>query len=466
MILPLSLALLTAFALGALLLPLMRRRYRVESRAAHDLAIYKDQLAELKREAASGAIGADAEKAARLEIERRILAAGADSTAARIAEIKPRRWLPAILGVGLPLLSLGVYVEIGNPQLPAQPLASRAKPTPVMTGGAEARLRAALEQLRKRLDADPKDVQAWMSMGRLRLGIGQAREAVSAFREAERLAPDNVEVLVALAEALTFEAQGTVTPAARALFDRALTRDPKLAGARYYIGLAELQAGDAKAALTRWLDLEADSPADAPWMGTLTAEIERVSKQAGIDPKTIRPDRKPPRVADPAMPQPGADDVARMEKMSPQEREAAIRSMVDRLAARLKESPDDLEGWRRLGRARGVLGEHAGAAEAWKQADRLKPDDPQILAAWAEALLRGAGPTTDVPEAALVVLRRLEKANPNSGLALFYLAEAAEKAGDREGAISRLRKLRDMMPADAPPRAAVERRIQGLEGKK
>jgi len=466
MMLPLSLALLTAFALAALLLPLLRRRYRVESRAAHDLAIYKDQLAELKREVAAGAIGAEPAKAARIEIERRILAAGADGSAPRIAEIKPRRFLPAIIGIGLPLLALGLYVEIGNPQMPAQPLASRAKPTPVMTGDTEARVRAALEQLRRRIETDPKDVSAWLSLGRLRLGIGQVDEAVKALREAERLAPDNVEVLVALAEALTFEAQGSVTPAARALFERALTKDPKLAGARYYIGLAEMQAGDARAALSRWLDLEADSPADAPWLATLAAEIERVSKQAGIDPKTLRPDRRQPRGADPAMPQPGADDVARMEKLSPQEREAAIKSMVDRLADRLKDSPDDLDGWRRLGRARGVLNDHAGAAEAWKQADRLKPDDPEILASLAEALLRGAGPTTDLPEATLAVLRRLERANPHSGLALFYLAEAAEKAGDREGAISRLRTLRDMMPANAPARAAVDRRIQVLEEKK
>lgn len=463
MILPLSLALLTGFALAALLLPLLRRRYRVEARAAHDLAIYKDQLAELKREAAAGAIGAETEKAARIEIERRILAAGADDAAARIAEIKPRRWLPAVIGVGLPLLALGLYVEIGNPQLPAQPLASRAKPSPVMTGDTEARVRAVVEQLRKRLEADPKDVQAWLSLGRLRLGIGQAAEAVTALREAERLAPDNSEVVVALAEALTFEAQGSVTPAARALFERALTKDPKLAGARYYLGLAELQAGDAKAALTRWLDLEADSPPDAPWLATLQAEIERVSKQAGIDPRTIRPDRRAPRTADPAMPQPGADDIARMDKMSPQEREAAIKGMVDRLADRLKDTPDDLEGWLRLGRARGVLNDHAGAAEAWKQADRLKPDDAEILASWSEALLRAAGPAADLPETTLDVLRRLEKANPHSGLALFYLAEAAEKAGNREGAITRLRKLRDMMPASAAARTAVERRIKALE---
>jgi cytochrome c-type biogenesis protein CcmH/NrfG len=68
-----------------------------------------------------------------------------------------------------------------------------------------------------------------------------------------------------------------------------------------------------------------------------------------------------------------------------------------------------------------------------------------------------------LPEATLAVLRRLEKANPHSGLALFYLAEAAEKAGDRDGALTRLRKLRDMMPANAPARAAVDRRIKALE---
>jgi cytochrome c-type biogenesis protein CcmH len=140
--------------------------------------------------------------------------------------------------------------------------------------------------------------------------------------------------------------------------------------------------------------------------------------------------------------------------------------MVDRLAERLREAPDDVEGWKRLGRARTVLGQHAEAADAYAAADKLRPDDPETLAAWAEVRLRldeaGAKPLT--PET-IALLRRLEKVRPNSGLALFFLAQADELAGDRAAAAARLRRLRDLMPADAPARAAIEKRLQTLEDK-
>ena len=51
-------------------------------------------------------------------------------------------------------------------------------------------------------------------------------------------------------------------------------------------------------------------------------------------------------------------------QMSNQDRQAFIRSMVERLAGRLAENPNDPEGWQRLIRAYEVLGETAKAAEA------------------------------------------------------------------------------------------------------
>ncbi|HKV00268.1 MAG TPA: tetratricopeptide repeat protein, partial [Vineibacter sp.] len=263
-----------------------------------------------------------------------------------------------------------------------------------------------------------------------------------------------------------FESDGVVTQPARDMFTAALARDPKSPGARFYLGLADAQAGNAASALKQWLDLEADSPDGAPWLETLAREIARVATQAGIDPKTIRPDRRERKPGVAGMPQPSSDDVKRLEQLPPEQRDQQIRAMVDRLAERLKETPGDVEGWRRLARARAVLGEHDKAAEAYAAADKLKPDDPEILSAWAEVRLRldEAGVKALSPET-IAVLKRLEKVRPDNGLALFFLAQADEATGDKQGAIARLRRLRDLMPTEAPARAAIEKRLQALEGK-
>ena len=70
--------------------------------------------------------------------------------------------------------------------------------------------------------------------------------------------------------------------------------------------------------------------------------------------------------------------------MSDANRAAFIRSMVDRLADRLAEDPDDLDGWLRLGNAYRVLGEMDKAREAFlsaeKLASNLASDDPRRVA--------------------------------------------------------------------------------------
>ncbi len=72
---------------------------------------------------------------------------------------------------------------------------------------------------------------------------------------------------------------------------------------------------------------------------------------------------------------PNVDKIAKLEGMPPRERDAAIRSMVDGLAARLESSPRDVEGWTRLMRSRVVLGEREVAAMAFRKALEVFKDD-------------------------------------------------------------------------------------------
>ena len=63
-----------------------------------------------------------------------------------------------------------------------------------------------------------------------------------------------------------------------------------------------------------------------------------------------------------------------------------IAAMTDKLAQRLKEKPDDVEGWSMLARSYSVLGRHAEALKAYEKASNLRKDDPTLLADYADSL--------------------------------------------------------------------------------
>jgi cytochrome c-type biogenesis protein CcmH len=410
------LALLTTATVGALLIPLLRApatsAHRSSRRFDGELAIYRDQLAEIERERAGGSLSEAEAAAARLEIERRILAADAHAPAPETSPDTLHRLLPAALALAIPLLALGLYLKVGHPGLPAAPFVAGAKPP----------------------------VDRTMDVAQL---VAQARSRAAA-------EPTSPEAQSALGEALTLEADGTVTPAAVEAFNKAIALRPDEARSLYYLGLHDAQAGDSAAALERWRELEAKSPPNAPFLPMLRAEIARVAQAAGLPNDT-------------AMPQPSREQQDAMAALTPGQRQQAIRGMVEGLAARMKENPQDRGGWLRLANAWKVLGENASAVDAYARADALAPVDARLLADWAEAHVRGLKPGEPPSPAAVAVLERLEKAEPRNGLALFYLGAASFAAGDKAAAARRWKTLLALLPADAPIRGMLEERIKAAE---
>ena len=404
------LALLTTATVGALLVPLLRTTEKRTERLDSALAIYRDQLAEIERTRADGTVSEADAAAARIEVERRILsAANASDAAAPRDSATLHRFLPPALALLIPLLALGVYLNVGRPGLPAAPFATRP----------------ALDHPNPN---EPITAERMLAEARARLAEN----------------PEDPEALAELGEALVLEADGTVTPAAVEALTRSLALRPDNPRAAYYLGLHEAQSGDSKAAVARWQALEANSPPDAPWLPMLRAEIARVSRAAG-------------------MPVPTRDQVEAMQGLDPAQRQEAIRGMVEGLDARLKESPGDRAGWLRLANARRVLGENDKAADAYARADALGPLDTRTLTDWAEAHVRQLQPGEPPPPAAVAVLERLEKAEPRNALALFYLGIAAFASGDKPGALRRWNTLLALLPADAPIRGLLEERIKAAQ---
>ena len=108
-------------------------------------------------------------------------------------------------------------------------------------------------------------------------------------------------------------------------------------------------------------------------MPTLRRRMQQSVKASGIQLTQIKPTLKASNLLKPKtdastpseiIPGPTREDVEAASKMTGEDRMAFIRSMVERLADRLKDEPNDLKGWQRLARAYQVLGEKEKAEDA------------------------------------------------------------------------------------------------------
>lgn len=161
-----------------------------------------------------------------------------------------------------------------------------------------------------------------------------------------------VAMTSAQGEAMVEAANGQVTPAARAVFEDVLKLDPTDARARFYLALAKDQAGDTAAAMDAWVALINDAPPGAAWVPEVRAIVERRAAQEGIDLS---------------------------QRLKPDPQAAMIAAMVDRLDAKLKADPNDLEGWIQLMRSRVVLGEPDKASAAYAKARETFAKDEKSL---------------------------------------------------------------------------------------
>lgn len=543
MIFWLIVALMTVAALALVLVPLVRSHRRAPRRAEYDLAIYRDQLQELESDRARGLVGEDQSEAARLEIQRRMLAASkkdSDPDQPAAAGGGARPWLlMAAIGTAIPALALALYVVWGSPGMPGVPFSGVAQDGSGMAGEnmAGQSVEAAIANLAKRLEQNPNNLEDWVLLGRSLIAIERYSEAVQALRTAAKLSRDNVDILSSMAEAMVFAAEGMVTPEAQAAFESVLKLRGDDAAAQYYLGMALAQKGRPGEALGVWRKLAAETPPNAPWRQDLVTLMRRAAEESGIELGEIpsapalraedaapgpsqedmaaaadmtpeerqemirsmvarlaerleqnpgdlagwqrlanayrvlgendKADAAEARIAEleggaAAEPGPSAEDVAAAGEMSAEERTQMIATMVARLAERLEENPDDLQGWMRLGRSYSVLLRHAEARDAYARAAELAPGDTAVLGDYARAVMNAAGDATEFPAQAIALYRQIIGLDPEQREALWFLGYAEAAAGNNAAARDYWNRLLDLLPADGPNREAVEQALDAL----
>jgi cytochrome c-type biogenesis protein CcmH len=363
-------ALMTAAAAFAVLWPLSRAG---DVQAGSDLAVYRDQLEELDRDRAAGLIGETEAQAARVEISRRLIAAADVAEFAHSLPIGSSLWrrraITVAAVVALPIVAAALYLTLGSPELPGRPLEARLR-----TAHEHRSIANLVSQVESHLERDPDDARGYEVLAPVYLRLGRFDDAVNARRKLLALSGENAERQSDLGEALTAAANGIVTADAKTVFDRALVLDPKELKAKFFIGLAAEQDGDRAKAAAIWRDMLKGVPSDAPWLPMVREALARV----GVAPPIA------------ATPGPSAEDVAAAGNMSEKDRGEMIRGMVARLADRLKENGNDVEGWQRLLRAYMVLGERDKAHAAAADAKRALARDPDKLRRIEDMINRGS----------------------------------------------------------------------------
>jgi cytochrome c-type biogenesis protein CcmH len=357
-------ALMTAVAIFAVLLPLGLRNTTASE--GNEALVYRDQLAEIDRDSASGLIGGEEAEAARVEICRRLLAAADQARdqharASSGASPMPRR-AAAVMGlVGLPLVALAVYLPLGSPRLSDFPLAERAR-----AADAAQPLENLVTQVEQHLEKNPTDGRGWKVLAPVLLRIGRYDDAVRAYRNSITYGGDSASNRADLGEAIAAAGGGVVTAEAKAEFDHALALDAGDAKASYFLGVAAEQDGRKDEAASIWRAMLDKAPSDAPWRPLVQDALARVGAPAA-----------------PALPE---QTMAAAKDMSAADRDSMVRGMVERLAVRLKQNGDDVEGWLRLVRAYLVLGDRDKAKGALTEARQAIGNDAERLRQLNEGL--------------------------------------------------------------------------------
>lgn len=371
-----ALVALASIATLFMLLPLRAGAATTSDRVEGSISILADQLRELEVDAERGLITPDEARAAQVEIKRRLLTLhrrGAPANADPSGQ--KGRWIVWLTALLVPLAAGALYTQLGSPEVPSVAYADRQAERDEQT-----RITELTQRLTERLESDPQGgpVEGWMLLAQTYMRMGRHADAASAVAKVVDR-PDATSATLSLyAEALVAADDGIVTPKARDAIRAALKLDPSSPAATFYEAIALSQAGESAQAHDLLVSRLNAAGRPEPWMEIFIAQANRIGAQIGRVTLSLA-DFAPMTAG--AAPGPSESDVAAAAEMNEADRAAFIRSMVERLAERLVDAPDDLDGWMRLGNAYRVLGETDSARDAYANAESLAatlpPGDPR-----------------------------------------------------------------------------------------
>lgn len=260
-------ALLTLAVLALLLYPLLRRKpVSCASQRQLNAAIYRDQLNELERDFAEGALTQDDYNHDREELQRRLLEDAADVEAPPVAGVASKRTALALVLL-LPLVGAGMYAWLGSPQAltPVAPAVSHSPDA--------AEIERMVAALAARQEKNPADLNGWLMLGRSYKALGRFDDAVKAMERAMPAIEKDASLLAIYADVLAAQAGGNLEGKPRQVIEQALKVDPNSPMVLDLAGSAAYNRKDFAAAVEYWERLQKVLPPDAEYAKSLADGI-------------------------------------------------------------------------------------------------------------------------------------------------------------------------------------------------
>lgn len=355
---------MTFLAALCVLLPLWRAQPKSISNIEFDKALYKARVNEIEKDASLGRLTPEAAKTAIAEEGRKLisLANPAEAQTSNSAfgswSVKGAQTYGLIL---LPLAAIGIYLSLGNPEMPDAGLASRLAVPPEQQSIDDLVARA-----QAHLSKNPQDVRGWAVLAPVYTRVGRMQDALNAWSSVYRLAPETPEIRATLGESMIAAANGVVTSEAKELFEAELKANNASAKARFYLAMALGQEGKHKEAVDAWQELIKGGSSQSPWMEAAQEFLAQSAKAANIE-------------LGPAITGPSQEQVEAASEMSAEDRNEMISGMVAGLAEKLDAEPKNKQGWQQLIRSYMVLGRNADAEAAIEKAGAVFIDDQQFV---------------------------------------------------------------------------------------
>ncbi len=282
-------ALLVGLVLAFLLPPLLRNRAgdaSPASRAASNLAVFRDQLAELEADLAAGTIESTQYDAARADLQRGLLEDVSGQTAG--APTAAKRSLVQVIAVvvTVPLISVLLYLGVGN----LNGLDPVKQPANAQTAPHELspeQMEGMLARLAQRMESDPGNGEGWVMLARSYGAIGRWADASAAFAKAEALFPQDAQLLADYADTLAMAQGQRLQGKPDALVQRALKADPNNLKALALAGTVEFEKGSYTKSIEYWTRMLPMLPPDSEMGNSVRSSIQEAQGKLGGSQKSV-----------------------------------------------------------------------------------------------------------------------------------------------------------------------------------